>query len=131
MKISTLIVDDERLARQRLENLLNDVPEIDLIGHCKNGEEAIQKIECFDPQLIFLDIQMKDMTGFDVIKKVSSLHKPIVIFVTAFDEFALQAFDYFAFDYLLKPFKDERFYKTVARIIEYIGNNDFSLFQKK
>ena len=131
MQIPTLIIDDERLARQRLENLLNDVPEIDVIGHCKNGTEAIEKIEELAPRLIFLDVQMKDMTGFDVIEKVSGSQRPVIVFVTAFDEFAVRAFSYFAFDYLLKPFKDERFYKTITRVTEYIGTNDSSLFQKK
>jgi len=131
MQISSLIIDDERLARQRIENLLNDVPEINVIGHCKNGKEAIQKIEELSPSLIFLDIQMKDMTGFEVLEKLSSQKKPIIIFVTAYDEFALKAFDYFAFDYLMKPFKDDRFYKSLEKVIYQYEKHDFSIFQAK
>jgi len=131
MKIKSLIIDDEPLARQRLKNLINDVPEIDLIGECSSGKEAIQSIEELKPGIVFLDIQMKDMTGFDVLKKLDSKNRPLVIFVTAYNEYALKAFDFFAFDYLLKPYKDSRFYKSVENILNYLKNKNYSPFNDK
>jgi len=131
MQVSTLIIDDEPLARQRLENLVADVPEIHLLDSCKTGKEAIQKIETLQPDLIFLDIQMKDMSGFNVLEQLNIPKKPLVVFVTAYNEYALKAFDYFAFDYLLKPFKDERFYKSTKRVIDTIKQDNYALFEKK
>jgi len=126
-QIKTLIIDDEPLARQRLEDLLSDINLIQLEGVCKTGAEAIHKIDEIQPDIIFLDIELKDMTGFDVLDNISTKKKPLVIFVTAYDEFALKAFDNFAFDYLLKPFKDERFYKSTLNAIDYIKlNNPFN-----
>lgn len=131
MKISTLIIDDEHLARQRINNLLKDIDIIDVIDFCKNGNQAIEVINKISPQLIFLDIQMKDMTGFEVLEKITVKKKPIVIFVTAYDKYALKAFDFFAFDYLLKPYKDERFSKSVLMAIEHIKQNNFYVFEDK
>ncbi|MDH3323314.1 MAG: LytTR family DNA-binding domain-containing protein [Flavobacteriaceae bacterium] len=129
MKLNTIIVDDEPLARLRLVNLLEDVPEVAVVFQCKTGQEAINKINKIEPDLVFLDIQLKDMTGFDVLEKIKI--KPKVIFVTAFDNFALKAFDFFAFDYLLKPFKDERFYKSVYKLIDHYKNDTFDGFDEK
>lgn len=131
MKINTLIVDDEKLARQRLVNLVNDIPELELVGQCSTGKEAISTIEEIEPDVVFLDIQMKDMNGFDVLQKISVEKKPLIVFVTAFNEYALKAFDYFAFDYLLKPYKDDRFFKSVESIINYINNKNYSPFEDK
>ncbi len=131
MKIKTLIVDDEKLARQRLVNLINDVPDLDLIGQCSTGKEAIITINEIEPDIVFLDIQMKDMTGFDVLQNISVKNKPLIIFVTAFNKYALKAFDYFAFDYLLKPYKDDRFFKSVKNSIDYINNNSYNPFEEK
>ncbi|MFD0760876.1 LytR/AlgR family response regulator transcription factor [Lutibacter aestuarii] len=131
MVIKTLIIDDEALARLRLKNLLKEVNEIEILGECSNGKDAINKIDELQPNLIFLDIQMTDMTGFDVLEKISLNPKPIVIFVTAYNEHALKAFDYFAFDYLLKPYKDDRFFKSVNNILKYIDNKDYKPFEDK
>jgi two-component system LytT family response regulator len=131
MKITTLIIDDESLARQRISNLLKDVHDIEIIDVCKNGKQTIEVINKKEPQLIFLDIQMKDMTGFEVLEKIDVKKKPVVIFVTAYDEYALKAFDFFAFDYLLKPYKDERFYKSTLKAIEHIKQNNVSVFEDK
>ena len=129
MKITTLIIDDEPLARQRISNLLQDVDDLELIGECATGKKAIQSINELKPNLIFLDIQLKDMTGFNVLEQINSAVKPIVVFVTAYDEYALKAFDFFAFDYLQKPFKDERFYKSTTKAIELAKQKHTSSFE--
>ncbi|SNR83097.1 LytR/AlgR family response regulator transcription factor [Lutibacter flavus] len=131
MKINTLIIDDEALARQRLINLVNDVPELELIGECSTGKEAISAINEYEPDVIFLDIQMKDLNGFDVLQKITVNKKPLVVFVTAYNEYALKAFDFFAFDYLLKPYKDERFFKSIENIINFTNNKNYNPFDEK
>ncbi|MDY8136222.1 LytTR family DNA-binding domain-containing protein [Aquimarina sp. 2201CG5-10] len=130
MKISALIIDDEPLARKLISNLLLTVSEIEVIGHCKTGKEAITTIDTVRPDLLFLDIKFKDMTGFDILEKIS-VKTPIVIFVSAFDSYALKAFNFFAFDYLLKPFNEERFYTSVNKAIETFNKKDTSQLQKK
>lgn len=131
MQITTLIIDDEPLARLRIRNLLTDRTQIQILDECRTGSEAISKIEEYTPDLIFLDIQMKDMTGFEVLEKLTIPKKTLIVFVTAYDEFALKAFDYLAFDYLLKPFKDERFYKTVDHIIDTHAQESQKAFNKR
>lgn len=117
--MKTLIIDDEGLARARVRRLLEDHwPEIELAGQCGNGTEAIAAIGEHEPDFIFLDIQMKDMTGFEVLEAIEPADRPLVIFVTAYDEYAIRAFDYLAFDYLLKPFQDDRFNESVRRICD-------------
>lgn len=118
MKINTLIVDDKLLARQRLVNLISDIPALQLVGQCSTGKEAISKINELKPKLIFLDIQLKDIDGFKVIQKITLEEKPIIVLVTAQKEHVLKAYDFFVFDFLLKPYKDSRFYNSVERIIE-------------
>ncbi len=120
MQITSLIIDDEALARRRVENLLKDINEVEILAKCKNGNEAIAKIIELKPDLIFLDIKMKDLSGFEVLNNIPKNDLPVIIFITAFDEFALKAFDYFAFDYLLKPFKDERFNHSLLKAINTI-----------
>ena len=95
MKITTLIIDDEPLARQRIRNLLTDISEIEILDECATGKKAIKAIESNKPDLIFLDIQLKDMTGFNVLEKIDNALKPIVVFITAYNEYALKAFDSF------------------------------------
>ncbi|GGI57599.1 DNA-binding response regulator [Winogradskyella haliclonae] len=118
--IKVIIIDDEHLARKRLANLIDEVSEFKLLSQCSNGEQAIKEIEDLKPDLIFLDIEMKDMTGFDVLEKLTMEILPTIIFVTAYDNYAIKAFDSFAFDYLLKPFKDQRFFESVSKVIEQI-----------
>ena len=131
MKINTIIIDDEALARQRIANLVKEVPELKLIDQCSTGKEAVAAIDSKEPDVIFLDIQMKDLNGFEVLQRISTDKKPLVIFVTAYNEYALKAFDYFAFDYLLKPYKDDRFYKSVENIINYSKKSDYNPFSDK
>ncbi|NRB46612.1 MAG: response regulator [Saprospiraceae bacterium] len=115
--VRVLIIDDEALARQRVRHLLTTVQDIDVIGESKTGTDAIEKIRNLQPDLIFLDIQMKDMTGFEVLEALPKEELPMVIFITAYDKYAIKAFDVFAFDYLLKPFKDERFHRSVENAL--------------
>lgn len=126
-----LIIDDEELARRRILNLLEDVSSIQVVGECSNGKTAIKQINQEKPDLIFLDINMKDMNGFEVLQKVEIHPRPIVIFVTAYDTYALRAFDVEAFDFLLKPFKDQRFYKTIERVLKTSKTEAEDLFEKR
>lgn len=114
MKISCIIVDDEETARRGLTSLVEEVDELDLIATCANGIEAIDAAQAHRPQIIFLDVQMPGINGFEVL---ASLKKPWpqIIFTTAHDEYAIRAFDINAVDYLLKPFSDERFAEAVRR----------------
>jgi len=120
VKIRTLIVDDEPLARDRVRRFLRDEKEIELIGECGNGTDAVKTIKSEKPDLVFLDIQMPEKTGFEVIKSLGNAALPTVIFVTAYDQYALQAFEVHALDYLLKPFNKDRFQVAVTRAREHI-----------
>ena len=110
----TIIIDDERLAREELKSLLKDYHEIEIIDEAKNGEEGIQKIKEHKPDLIFLDINMPGLNGFEMIKHLEEI--PRVIFVTAYDEFALKAFDSNALDYILKPVETNRLEKAIQKV---------------
>jgi two-component system, LytTR family, response regulator len=124
MKIKTLIVEDDPLARKRIETLLQKDPAIEIAGRCKDGEEAVAAITRQKPDLVFLDIQLPKMDGFEVLKLIDQTPFPQIIFATAFDQYALKAFDYHAIDYMLKPFDDQRFYKAVTAAKERILRND-------
>ena len=119
-KIRTLVVDDEPLARERIRALLSEQPDIDVIGEARDGEEAVQAILAHEPDLVFLDIQMPKMDGFEVIRTVGAENMPLVVFVTAYDQHALKAFDVRALDYLLKPFDRERFAESIGRVRQAI-----------
>ncbi len=114
--MKALIVDDERLARKELMKLLEDHPGIEVVGEAMNAEEAIQMSNELNPDLLFLDIQMPGKTGFQLLEELDSV--PVVVFTTAYDEFALKAFEVNALDYLLKPIQAERLAETVAKITE-------------
>jgi two-component system, LytTR family, response regulator len=120
MTIRAMIVDDEPLARKRIRNLLAEAADVKLVAECANGREAIEAIDEVPPDLLFLDIQMPELDGFDVLQAVGVGRVPVVIFVTAYDRFALRAFEAHALDYLLKPFDDERFEATLQRARERI-----------
>jgi two-component system LytT family response regulator len=115
-----LIVDDEPLARATLRCLLAKDPEIAHIGECADGAQAVQRIRSDDPDLVFLDISMPGFDGFEVLDAVGKERRAAVVFVTAYDEHALRAFDASARDYLLKPFEDERFARALARAKEAV-----------
>ena len=114
-KMRVLIADDEPLARERLRTLLGSEDWLEVIAECKNGTDAADSISRLQPDLVFLDVQMPGATGFEVIEAVGPARMPLVVFVTAFDRYALRAFDVHALDYLLKPFDRERFEQTLAR----------------
>ncbi len=118
IKIQTLIVDDEPLARERIRKLLEEEADIEIVGECGNGLEAIEAIRHRQPSLVFLDVQMPELDGFGVIERLRGQRMPAVVFVTAHDQFAVQAFEVYALDYLLKPFDSERFQKTLERVRE-------------
>jgi two-component system LytT family response regulator len=114
-KIRVLIVDDERIARRGIRQLLQTERDIEIIGECANGLEAVEAIERERPHLIFLDVQMPRMDGFGVVEAVGAENLPAVVFITAYDEHAIRAFEVSALDYLLKPLDPERFQKTLTR----------------
>jgi two-component system LytT family response regulator len=118
--IRTLIVDDEVLARRRIKNLLGERAQFQVIGECANGREAVAAIENLAPDLVFLDVQMPDLDGFGVLKELESGPLPVIVFVTAYDRYALQAFEVHALDYLLKPFDDERFERTLEWVAKQL-----------
>ena len=115
LRTRVVIADDEPLARERLSMLLRQEDAIDVVGECADGVEAIGAIRSLKPDLVFLDVQMPGATGFDVIEAVGPADMPPVVFVTAYDRYALRAFDVRALDYLLKPFDRERFQQALAR----------------
>jgi two-component system LytT family response regulator len=115
MKINCLIIDDEPLARELLKEFLGQHPELTLMGECSKGTEAVDKIDELKPDLIFLDVQMPGMNGVDVLDEIT--HDPFVIFTTAYDQYAIKAFEKNAVDYLLKPIDHERFKLAVDRAI--------------
>jgi two-component system LytT family response regulator len=130
-KIRTLVIDDEPLARARILKLLAQTPYIEVLGECKNGREALKKINSYKPDLAFLDIQMPDLNGFDVLEKEELNHLPFIIFVTAYDQYALKAFDVHAVDYLLKPYDDERFMQALEHAKEQILLKDNAKLHQK
>ena len=114
MQVRTIIIDDERLARNELKKLLQDFGEIEIIDEATNAQEGIEKIEIHNPDLIFLDIQMPGKTGFDLLEELD--RAPKVIFTTAYDEFALKAFEVNALDYLLKPIETRRLHDAIQKL---------------
>jgi two-component system, LytTR family, response regulator len=129
MKLRCIIIDDEYLARQRLIKLLGGFEDIVIVAECRNGKEALEKIEIKEPDLIFLDIQMPDLDGFTVFSKLQQ--KPLVIFTTAYDTYALKAFEINAVDYLLKPFDEERLGVALQRIFEIKRQKKSSSLEQK
>ena len=115
MTLRALIVDDEPLARQRIRQLLQKSVDVEVVGECANGVEAVQAIEDLGPDLVFLDIQMPELDGFGVIEAVGADRMPATLFITAYDQHALRAFEVHALDYLLKPFDAARFHAALAR----------------
>ena len=118
--IRVLIVDDEPLARQRVEDLLGAEDGVEIVASVDNGEAAVEAVRTLNPDLVFLDVQMPGKTGLDVVREIGADDMPPTIFVTAYDRYALQAFDLAAVDYLVKPFDDERFEHAFRRARRYV-----------
>jgi len=117
--ISAILADDEVLARQKLRQLLRDEQDIEIVGECASASETIQLVSATNPELLFLDIRMPDMDGFDVLGALAvrqDLAMPQVVFTTAYDQYAVRAFEIHAIDYLLKPFTSERLHSAVQRV---------------
>ena len=120
--IRALIVDDEPLARERIRDMLETDSQIEITGECASGEEAIEAIERQSPDLVFLDVEMPGKDGFAVLEELGPERIPAIIFVTAYDQYAVRAFEVYALDYLLKPFDQERFEKALLRAKAHIQN---------
>jgi two-component system, LytTR family, response regulator len=124
--LRTLVVDDERLARERVTSLVRDRPELSLVGEAEDGRTALDLIVEHRPDLVFLDIQMPELDGFQIIGALEGETLPAVVFVTAYDAYALRAFEVAAMDYLLKPVTAERFAAAVSRVVARIGGGQRS-----
>jgi two-component system LytT family response regulator len=124
MKIRTLIVDDELMTRRRLRRYLRKESDVELLGDCADGAAAVTSITQHQPDLVFLDVQMPEKTGFEVIEEIGVETMPIVIFITAHDEFAIRAFESQALDYLLKPFGEARLRQSLNRARNLLQKRD-------
>lgn len=124
MAIRALIVDDESLARRGLALRLAAFPTVEIIGQCSNGREALAAIAEHHPDLLFLDIQMPGLNGFDVVRALQVEQMPLIVFVTAFNEYALDAFDVHAIDYVLKPVDEDRLAKTIERVQRHLAHKN-------
>ncbi len=120
-KVKVMIIDDEKLARDIVKKYLEQSDEVELIGECQNGFEGIKSINELKPDIIFLDIQMPKLTGFEMLELLD--HQPEIVFTTAFDQYAIKAFEVNATDYLLKPFPLTRFLEALNKSIEKVRNN--------
>ena len=131
MKIRALLVDDEALARKRLRKMLGEESDIEILGECGDGPEAIACLREQQPDLVFLDVQMPEVDGFDVLRALPPERLPLVIFVTAHDRHAVAAFEVHAVDYLLKPFTQERLHEAVARARQLLQTRDTSMISQQ
>lgn len=122
--IKTIIIDDERLAREELKSLLAPFTGIEIISEAKNGEEGVDLINKLNPDLIFLDVNMPGLSGFDLLKQLEEI--PLVVFITAYDEYAIKAFEVDALDYILKPVDPERLKETISKITQKFEENNLS-----
>src|SRR5215510_14334842 len=131
VRIRTLVVDDEPLARERTRKLLEKAKDVEVVGECSNGTEAVESIGKLQPDLVLLDVQMPELDGFGVLDRLRGRKLPAIIFVTAHDKFALRAFDVHALDYLLKPFDSGRFNQALDRARERLrARSDTNLNQR-
>ena len=126
-----LIVDDEPLGRERIRMLLAEEPDVLVVGECRDGREAVEAIRAQQPDLVFLDVQMPELDGFGVIRTVGVEQMPMVIFITAYDAYAVHAFEVHALDYLLKPFDVDRFVQAFRRAASMLRRNHHADFDQR
>src|SRR5437660_102546 len=119
IRMRVLVVDDEPLARESLIRMLSEEPEVEIAGEAANGLEALERIADSDPDVVFLDIEMPGLNGFEVLNNLSN--PPLIVFATAYDEYAIRAFEANAMDYLLKPMQQERVSRCIAKLREALG----------
>lgn len=131
MSYRTAIVDDEPLARRNLRSLLKPHKEFEIIAECKSGEEALALVNSTPIDVLFLDVQMPEMDGFQVIERLNTTHMPVIVFVTAFDQFAIKAFEVSALDYLLKPVDQVRFEQALRRAQRQLDGSDVDKVAKR
>ncbi len=131
MNLKTLIVDDEALARNRLRKFLLEEDEVEILGECANGPEAINRIVEHSPDLVFLDVQMPEVSGFDVLRAIPAENLRAIVFVTAYDRHAVEAFEVQALDYLLKPFTRTRLHQAVERARQHLKAPHFLALGRK
>ncbi len=129
--LSALIVDDEPLARSRIRRLLDQREDVVCVGESRNGKEALTHVAELQPDLLFLDVQMPDIDGFEVLAQLPVEGRPCVIFITAYDQYALKAFEVHAQDYLLKPFDNNRFFNTLDRVTGSLRLRETDTFQNR
>ena len=129
--IRALIVDDEPIARAGIRTLLSAESDVTVVGECRDGSEAVERIRADRPDIVFLDVQMPELNGFQVLSSLDTSEVPAIIFVTAYDEFALDAFEASAVDYLLKPFDRDRFARAVARARRFLAGDQLAVFRSK
>jgi two-component system, LytTR family, response regulator len=123
-RLRVVIVDDEKPARELIATLLRSVPDVDIVAQCSDGSSAVTEIEKHEPDLVFLDVQMPDIDGFEVLASLRTTVRPLVVFVTAYDRHALQAFQVHAIDYILKPFEYDRLQQAVAHARTRLSERD-------
>lgn len=130
-KIKALIADDERLGRDLIKHMLKTNPDVVIIEECNNGTDALSKIQTLSPDLVFLDIKMPGINGVEIVNRLEESQRPIVVFTTAHDDYAISAFDQNAVDYLLKPFDQERFDRTLDRVRQQLKHKGDSELANK
>ncbi len=125
-KIKVIIIEDEELGREVIKKYVQELDNIDIVAECENGFEGAKAINDFNPDLVFLDIQMPKLNGFEMIELLDPESRPEIIFTTAYNQYAIQAFELNAIDYLLKPFSKERFFEAAKKAIEKLENKDIT-----
>lgn len=130
-KLRLLVVDDEPLIRRGIRNALAGIEDVVVVGECGSGQDAVRAIESLHPELVLLDVQMPDFSGLEVIRQVGTKKMPLTVFITAYDEYAVQAFELNAVDYLLKPFDEERFHESLERARERLAARTQTSFSEQ
>ena len=124
MSASVLVADDEAIARRRMSRLLRERDDVSVVAECSGGEEAVEKIRELRPALVLLDVQMPDLDGFGVLRALQGERLPVVVFVTAYDQYAIRAFEVAAVDYVLKPYETDRFHESIDRALGQVSKRD-------